>query len=127
MRRLGLMQELTKKANLDADSLRLISERKLLKNIELHELQKLPAGTLGRVYADHMIALNLSPEFYEVLQIDNDDSYIMMRMRQTHDLWHMITGFDTSIPGELGLQGFMMSQSHSPSSALLIGAHLSNS
>jgi ubiquinone biosynthesis protein Coq4 len=48
----------------------------------------------------------------------------MMRLRQTHDLWHTLTGFGTSIADELGLQAFTLAQVHSPLAPLLIGSRL---
>jgi ubiquinone biosynthesis protein Coq4 len=45
-------------------------------------------------------------------------------MRQTHDLWHVLTGFDTSIPGEIGLQAFQAAQTRAPLSPILMGGAL---
>jgi ubiquinone biosynthesis protein Coq4 len=37
----------------------------------------------------------------------DDTSYLLLRLRQTHDLWHVVTGFSTNVPGELGLKAFV--------------------
>ncbi|MBH8552614.1 winged helix-turn-helix domain-containing protein [Nostocaceae cyanobacterium CENA357] len=39
---------------------------------------------------------------------------------QTHDIWHIITGFDTSEIGEIGLQAFYLAQLQLPLASLLI-------
>jgi ubiquinone biosynthesis protein Coq4 len=65
---LDLIKELTQKANLNPNSVKIISERKLLEKVNLLELQKLPSETLGRAYADHMLSQGLALEFYEVVE-----------------------------------------------------------
>ncbi len=48
----------------------------------------------------------------------------MTRMRQTHDLWHVLTGYTADVRGEILLQAFTYAQLGSPSSLLitLLGA-----
>lgn len=100
------------------------AQKKMMKPFNLKEMQKLPVGTVGRAFADHMISRNLDPDFYNVLEINSEETYAMMRLRQTHDLWHVFTGFDTNVPDELGLQAFMLAQTHSPLAPMLIGSGL---
>jgi ubiquinone biosynthesis protein Coq4 len=40
-------------------------------------------------------------------------------MRQTHDLWHVITGHDTDAASEVALQAFTFAQVRAPSSGIL--------
>lgn len=105
----------------DPANAQLVNSRKLLKNFNLQELKKLPEGSLGRSYADHMIRLNLDPEFFREMETTQDVGYIIMRMRQTHDWWHIMTGFDTSVPGEISLQTFYATQVGLPIHAVLVG------
>lgn len=121
---LGATEKAREKFEKDPDSKAIIQSRKLLAPYDLHQLQRLPEGTLGRAYADHMLSLKLDPNFYRSLEIKNDVIYLMMRMRQTHDLWHVVTGFDTSVPGEIGLQAFMAAQTRLPLAPVLIGGSL---
>lgn len=106
------------------EALGIIKTRKLLGSYDLHELQKLAPGTFGKAYADHMISLNLNPNFYPYMKMKNDTAYVIMRVRQTHDLWHVLTGFDTSIPGEIGLQAFMAAQTSLPTSFILLAGSI---
>ena len=101
-----------------------INSQYMIAEIKLDELQKLPEGTLGKAYSDHMLKHNLQPDFYKVLPIVNDTTYVMMWMRQTHDFWHTITGFKTTIPHELGLQSFMHAQVRTPLASMLIGGRI---
>lgn len=42
-------------------------------------------------------------------------------MRDTHDLWHAVTGYKADVPGELGLLAFNFAQTRNPGIALLLG------
>ncbi len=105
----------------DADFMK---KQKLLGPVDLQILKNCPQGSLGHTFANHMLSHNLDPYFYNHVQITNDESYIMMRLRQTHDLWHVITGLSTSFQDELALQAFMFAQTGAPLSTLLIGGAL---
>ena len=99
-----------------------IRERKSLRKVELASLLLLPENSLGRIFAQHMIKNNLNPDFYPTLKIKKDEDYIIQRMRSIHDVLHVLTGFDTSQEGELGIQAFIMAQTASPFSMIVIGA-----
>jgi ubiquinone biosynthesis protein Coq4 len=43
-------------------------------------------------------------------------------MRQTHDLWHVVTGCETDPAGEIALQAFLYAQTRAPGSAILAAA-----
>jgi len=99
----------------------LISERWQPPKYTLEELQRLPEGTLGNIYANQLISLNLSPD--DLLpkgEINTDTDYIQLRARQTHDIIHVITGFKTDEIGEISLQAFNLAQFKSPVAALII-------
>ena len=42
-----------------------------------------------------------------------------MRMRQTHDLWHVMTGIGTDRIGELALKAFELAQTRRPLAAVI--------
>jgi ubiquinone biosynthesis protein Coq4 len=105
----------------DASMREMIAERWQPTHYSLQELQNLPEGTLGNAYANQLLALNLSPD--DLLpkgEIKTDLDYIQLRLRQTHDIMHVITGFKTNAAGEIGLQAFNLAQIKSPVSALII-------
>jgi ubiquinone biosynthesis protein COQ4 len=46
-------------------------------------------------------------------------SFMAQRIRQTHDIWHVLTGYAPDVPGELALQGFTFAQMRMPSTFLI--------
>lgn len=95
-------------------------ERPLLGDIIFSQLLTLPQNTLGYVYADHMTRNGLKP--LPAGKVESDLQFFRVHTRETHDLWHVVTGFDTSIFGEMQLQAFYMAQLNASRfwSALLI-------
>ena len=106
------------------ESAQIIEERYIPPTPDLKNLSALPEGTLGRVYADHMIRLGLDPAFFPKIEATDDIAFMMLRMREAHDIWHVVAGFATDVPGELGLQAFGLAQTHNPLSIALIGGGL---
>jgi len=70
-----------------------------------------------------MRARGLTPEVFIAPRQVHDERirYVAQRLRQTHDLWHVVTGYDTSVLGEIELQAFMFAQVRMPFS-LLVGS-----
>jgi len=99
---------------------RLITERYRPPVANLDELGKLPPGTLGREFSEHMRRHNFAVEFYPKVTVIDDGTYLLLRLRQTHDIWHTVTGFSTDPAGELGLQAFLFAQLYTPLSVVLI-------
>ncbi len=88
------------------------------------ELLKFPVGSLGYEFAHHVQENQLTINFYHTVQGQHVAAYIINRARKCHDFWHVLTGFDISVPGELGVQGFTLAQIRSPLSATLIAGGL---
>ena len=86
---------------------------------EISELAALPEQTLGAVYSKFMLARKLRPDFYEEVKPRHKMHYLRLRLRQTHDIWHVLTGFDSDEFGEVGLQGFYFGQVTNGQSALI--------
>lgn len=103
---------------------RIFDERRAIDahTVDLDALAALPEGTLGRAYAQFLRARGLTPDVFEGAPPELPDprmGYIVQRMRQTHDLWHVVTGFDTDAASEAALQAFTFAQTRAPSSAIL--------
>ena len=91
------------------------------KAIDLMELQELPEDTLGRCYADQLISQGITPDaLIDPSPVSNDTEYITHRLRETHDIIHVLTGFGIDGDSELGLQGFNLAQTRSPLAVMLI-------
>ena len=96
--------------------------------IDLHELQTLPPGCLGRAYADQLIRQGITPDtLIDPSPVTNAQEFAAHRLRETHDIIHVLTGFGIDGVGELGLQGFNLAQNRSPLAAMLIFGGILNS
>jgi ubiquinone biosynthesis protein COQ4 len=89
--------------------------------IDLDALEALPEGTLGHVYAHQLRSQGLTPDsLIDPKPIQSPQDYIVHRLRETHDIVHVLTGFGTDGDGELGLQAFNLAQNRSPLAVMLI-------
>ena len=87
--------------------------RKPFGPIILKDLEPLPEGTLGRVFADHCRARSIDPNLVHVPPTD-EIGWMLNHLYQTHDIWHVITGWGNDLPGEVGLAGFYSAQFGAP-------------
>ena len=88
----------------------LVRERYLAPIPNIPELLQCPEESLGCIYANYINSSGFDPGFYRPMTVDDDTSYLLLRLRQTHDLWHVVTGFSTDVPGELGLKAFELAK-----------------
>jgi len=108
----------------DPSGQRLYREQRAIdsKTIDLDVLAALPAGTLGHAYAHFLRSRGLTPDIFDGPPAEVRDpraAYVIQRMRQTHDLWHVVTGHDTNPAGEIALQAFTFGQVRAPSTLIL--------
>ena len=83
--------------------------------INLDQLQQLPEGSLGRVYADQLIRQGITPDtLIDPSPVTNAQEFVVHRLKETHDIVHVLTGFGIDGVSELGLQGFNLAQNRSP-------------
>jgi ubiquinone biosynthesis protein Coq4 len=102
----------------------LILERYLVGDPDLDTLLNYPQNSLGYRYASYLKASGFDPHFYRDIKVEDDISYLFLRRRQTHDIWHIVTGLGTDVASEVGLKAFELAQTRSPLSALLIAGAL---
>jgi ubiquinone biosynthesis protein Coq4 len=78
-------------------------------------LRRLPAGTLGREYARFLDANGITPLVISpaVRHRFHDNPYAL-RYTTTHDLHHVLAGFDTGLAGEAGVLAFNVGQGAAP-------------
>lgn len=85
--------------------------------INLDQLQQLPEGSLGRVYADQLIRQGITPDtLIDPSPVTNPREFVVHRLKETHDIVHVLTGFGIDGISELGLQA----QNRSPLVVMLI-------
>jgi ubiquinone biosynthesis protein COQ4 len=92
-------------------------------------LRQLPAGTLGREYARFLDFEGITPEgLVEASNEEEDDAVFLddrarvlsMRLRDTHDLWHVVTGYQRDLFGEGALLAFSYAQTRNPGIAFIV-------
>jgi ubiquinone biosynthesis protein COQ4 len=105
---------------------RALAECHRLPPLDLAALARLPEGTLGREFADHMRINGLDPAAIPTLNARDSVEFVRAHLYETHDIWHVVVGFATDVTGELGLQGFYLSQFSSPLPPVILAAGLLN-
>jgi ubiquinone biosynthesis protein COQ4 len=87
------------------------------KSVDFAALRALPKDTLGGGYARLLEKAKLDPDLFQPPTVLGPElAYVSQRSRQTHDLWHVLTGLDTDVPGEIMLQAFTWGQFQSRTS-----------
>ena len=87
--------------------------------IDLAQLAQLPQRTFGYEYAKFMQqnklqTINISPELSEIA----NNNVFAVRYAITHDIFHVLLGFNTTYAGEIGVLAFAVEQKYSNSQAV---------
>jgi ubiquinone biosynthesis protein Coq4 len=88
-------------------------------NYDIEALANLPADTLGGAYGRHMLSNNLRADFYDDVPARHRMHYLRLRIRQTHDIWHVLTGLGTDEFDEVSLQAFYSGQFPNSTGAII--------
>jgi ubiquinone biosynthesis protein COQ4 len=108
-----------------AEGAELLSDKPELRKdqVDYDGLRRLPRHTLGFAYVDHLDRNNITADLQALptTHVDDPDvSYLMRRFRQTHDVWHALTGLGTVPHHEVIIHAFSYGQLRLPVSALVI-------
>jgi ubiquinone biosynthesis protein Coq4 len=105
----------------------MLADRYLSPTPEVDDLAALPDGTLGREFArylvDNELDANLLREsaFIDAHRARGDEvGYLAERGFQLHDLFHVLTGYDTTPLGEVRVVSFTVAQIPAPYPAMII-------
>lgn len=98
----------------------LIRERYQSDSFCVERLSQCPAGSLGHAFATRMTEEQLDPNFYRKVPVVDDASYVILRLRQCHDIWHVVTGFGTDDLGEVMLKAFEVAQARRPVAVIIV-------
>jgi ubiquinone biosynthesis protein COQ4 len=102
----------------DPVGLSLLAERPTIdsKTVDFARMRALPATTLGGAYARYLDDNNLDPDLFQAPPgLPEIARWVAQRVRQTHDIWHVLTGYAPDVRGELALQAFTYGQLRVPS------------
>ena len=97
-------------ASASPEAAALMNRRVRLPEIDLDQLAALPKDTLGYAFAVHARARGIDPNAVERMPAETDGDWLMAYSYETHDLWHLLTGFYYNLEGEFGVAGFYMGQ-----------------
>ncbi len=98
---------------------------------DTERLQAMPEGSLGRAYLEFLNYENITAaglvqasedgvvDYYT--HDDPDMVYVHERMRDSHDLWHTVTGYRGDLLGEASLLAFTFAQTKHPGIGFLAG------
>jgi len=90
-------------------------------SIAFEILETMPPSSLGCIYSRHMRRHGLSPaSVIDASPITSSHESIFHRVRETHEIIHVLTGFGIDAAGELGIQGFILAQFRSPLAVFFI-------
>jgi ubiquinone biosynthesis protein COQ4 len=121
------------------DGARLLAERPDL-HVALADLPGLlaqPEGSLGRAIGDFFSREQISSDGLQDASLDagrmlggdeqqsargdEDRLYMMVRLRDQHDLYHVVTGYGRDVRGELAVLAFTAAQTRNPGVAAIPG------
>ncbi len=103
-----------------------LRERPRLGHVDLEKMARHAPGTLGRAVYEELTRLGIDPKDMILPDGTTEFDFVRAHMRETHDIWHVVTGFDTDVAGELGLQAFYFAQYRAPLPPLLLSVGMMN-
>jgi len=111
----------------DPQAQAMLADRYLSPSPDIEKLSGLPDGSLGREFArylvDNELDANLLREsaFIGAHRARGEDAgYLAERGFQLHDVFHVLTGFDTTPLGEVRVVSFTVAQTPAPYPAMII-------
>lgn len=116
----------------DPQGARLLAERPTLAALlgDPVRLHAMPEGSLGRAMIDFYEREQISPQGLAEASIDasdgaalraipEDQAWMMVRLRDQHDLYHVLTGYGRDVRGELAVLAFTAVQMRNPGIAVI--------
>jgi ubiquinone biosynthesis protein COQ4 len=111
--------------------MRLLRERPDIAGVlaDRQALRALPEGSLGRTYLDFVESEGITAEGIRDASLEAEVTdrkrsrefmYLHQRMRDTHDLWHAVTGYKGDVIGEVSLLAFTLAQNWNTAVALIV-------
>jgi ubiquinone biosynthesis protein COQ4 len=87
----------------------------------------LPPGTLGRTYAEFVSREQITAEGLVAASMEGgrpdhgpERQLFSERMRDSHDLWHVVTGYGRDLVGEAALLAFSFAQTLNPGVGFIV-------
>ena len=90
-----------------------------LGQVDVDALMAMEKGTLGRSFAEFLAKNGLDPAPLTD-QADREGEYLIAHLYETHDLWHVLSGYNRDPMGELGVLAFSLGQFRSNGFAFIL-------
>jgi ubiquinone biosynthesis protein COQ4 len=92
-------------------------------------LLAMPEGSLGRAYGEFMTSEQISADGLVAASVDGGDArlvseeqrFVGERLRDMHDLWHVVTGYGRDLLGEAALLAFTFAQTRTLGIGVIVG------
>lgn len=95
-------------------------------DLSIDYLKTLPPGSAGDVASGFFRANGLDPAALPRREAETDVKWLLAHVYETHDLWHVVSGFGPDVAGELGLQAFYAAQLNGPVPLAILSAGMMN-
>ena len=108
---------------------RLLTEKPVLLDVlsDRERLRTFPPGSLGHSYAEFMNRERISADGLVEASVESgrdaippDRRWFADRLRDMHDLWHIVTGYQRDLLGESALLAFTYAQTRNPGIGLIV-------
>lgn len=123
------IERATRKLRKHPDGARLLAQRRSIVRAlcDRERLEAMPEGSLGRAYQqfvdDEQISAQGLLDAEDAAGVTTtrarDEEFVWAYLRDTHDLWHVVTGYRGDLLGEPALQAFNFAQTWNPGIGLL--------
>lgn len=102
----------------------LMRDRPHLADVNLDALRQLPATTLGgawvRFLDEHGLSVEVTKQPTPFTE-DPEAAFVLHRIRQSHDVWHVLLDLGTTGHEEVLVHAFSLAQTGLPSSVAIVG------
>jgi ubiquinone biosynthesis protein COQ4 len=106
-----------------AEGRRLLEAKPSLLSVlaDRERLRAMPEGSLGRAYLTFMEREQITAEGLVDASlaggrpdVPEDEQFVAERLRDSHDLWHAVTGYQGDVKGEAAILAFSLAQTGNP-------------
>lgn len=80
----------------------------LAPDYRVEDLGRCAPGTLGHAYYHFITDNGLSPDYLPRSRPETDLGFHARRVEETHDIWHVVLGYQPDLPGEIGILSFFI-------------------
>jgi ubiquinone biosynthesis protein Coq4 len=108
------------------DGVSAVEERYRLQVPDRRELLEKPKGSFGQAFGEFLETHGIDPRADRPPEVVDDLTYLAAHLSETHDIWHVVTGFPPTLDGEAGLAAFGAAQTGSPFQSAIVAGVMIN-